>query len=534
MKIFNEDQLVDPGYLKAVIEEIEGPENQARKQESYKRWEVLKDRVKKYIIENLLMEMDETTVREMQSRASSINLFKKVVAKKARVYKTRPDRMVEMEANDEIFIQLQDLINLDSCMKKANRYLEAFRNCLIYIRPYMCYDQARATDGSPMWKYELRVLPPHMYDVIEDEQNPERARAYILSDYSPRNVSLEPYNNRRGTSSSHNSFRDGDNVNQRIADSPADRDKPEKKYIFWSTKYHFTCSEKGQIMSEDLENPIRMMPMVDLAKDRDGEYWSLGGEDLIEGSLLTNTLLTDYNFIQKIQGMGIFYLFGKNIPKQYKVGPNRAISIKVEDGDPTPQIGFASANPNLAELREGIAAQVALLLTTNDLGINSVAASLDGSNLNSALQEMVQHSEPLNAIEDDQQIFMDNESKVVDTITAWHNYFLDKGLLHSDLAELGKLPEIKYSLSFPMPEQYTPEATKLQNDKIRKELGIADEVTILAEHKGITEDEAEAEILRIQMRKNAKMASMMINNMGEESQDDDEDMDADDAQNEDE
>lgn len=513
MQIFNENELLDQNFRLSVIQEIEGQENQARKQESFKRWEVLKDRAKKYIIDMLLNEMDEETVREMEGRASNINLFKKVISKKARVYKTAPERTLQ-SGNEDQFVMMQDLINLNSTMKKTNRYLEAFRNCLVYIRPYKCHDESRS-DGEPVYKYHVKILPPHMYDVIEDEQDNEMARAYILSDFSPKTIQTEVYSQLRGRTGPTNSFRDGDDKNQIIADSPADKDQPEKHYIFWSNDYHFTCDEKGQLVGvvdeTDLINQIGELPFVDLAKDRDGSYWSVGGEDLIEGSLLTNMLLTDYNFIQKIQGMGIFYMFGKNVPKKYKVGPNRGITMQVEDGDPTPQIGFASANPNLTELREGIAAQIALLLSTNDLGMNSVSVKLDGSNFQSGIQELIQHSEPLNAIEDDQQIFLDNEQDIVRIASKWHNYFLEKKLLHSDFAQYGSMDDFDYKLSFPKPEQYQPEKQRLETYKMKKDLGIADEVLILMEDKGLTEQEAEQEILAIQERKNKKMARVLIN-----------------------
>jgi hypothetical protein len=513
MQIFNENELLDQNFRLNVIQEIEGQENQKRKEESFKRWEVLKDRAKKYIIDMLLNEMDEETVREMEGRASNINLFKKVISKKARVYKTAPERTLQ-SGNENQFVMMQDLINLNSTMKKTNRYLEAFRNCLVFIRPYKCHDESRS-DGEPVYKYHVKILPPHMYDVIEDEQDNEMARAYILSDFSPKTIQTEVYSQLRGRTGSKSSFRDGDDKNQVIADSPADKDQPEKHYVFWSNDYHFTCDEKGQLVGvvdeSDIVNQIGELPFVDLAKDRDGSYWSVGGEDLIEGSLLTNMLLTDYNFIQKIQGMGIFYMFGKNVPKKYKVGPNRGITMQVEDGDPTPQIGFASANPNLTELREGIAAQIALLLSTNDLGMNSVSVKLDGSNFQSGIQELIQHSEPLNAIEDDQQIFLDNEQDIVRIACKWHNYFLEKKLLHSDFAQYGSMDEFDYSLSFPKPEQYQPEKQRLETYKMKKDLGIADEVLILMEDKGLTEQEAEQEILAIQKRKNKKMARVLIN-----------------------
>lgn len=499
MKIADENQILDINFRKQVIESIEENENLSRKQESYKRYEVLKDRIKKYVLQNLLLEMDRETVEEMQSRVPVINLYKKVVSKKARVYQTAPARIVD---DQETFDILIDCVNLNTTMKKANRFVEAFKNCLVYVRPVKKGEQ---------YYVQLRVLAPHSYDVIEDHQNPEQARVVILSDYSNNSILVEQPPLDRGQRTFNQSFRDGDDKNQIIADSPADSDQPKKLYTFWSDNYHFTCDKQGNVVQapDDNLNPIGKLPFVGLAKDQDGSYWALGGEDLIDGTLLTNMLMTDLYFVAKVQGMGLFYFFGKGVPKTVKIGPNRALTHEVSEDDPTPQVGFASSSPPLQDHMEMVEQYIALLLTTNDLGVNAVASKLDGRSAISGVQELIQNSEPMNAVEDDQEMFRDAEPEIMDIVVRWHNYYFDKNALVPKFDELGKLPEFEYAPQFKPPVQYKTEEQKLASAKAKKDLGIADAIKLLMEVNDIDEAEAEEEFKKI-LERQIKERSMRL------------------------
>jgi len=415
MNLFNEDEVLDEKFRKEIIEEIEGPENTRRKAESYKRYEIYRDRIKKYILANLLQEMDEATVNEMQSRVATVNMYKKMVQKKARVYKDSPIR-VSITKDQDYLQSLVSLLNLNSTMKKVNKYVEAFRNCAVYAKPYLNH----AVDGK--WAQYLDVLAPHSFDVIEDMDNPQMPRAVILTHYKATTVVSSDNNpNNRTSTNLQSNFRDGDNKNQTIADSPNDK---KKEYIWWTKKYHFTTNEKGQIQNtgdeSGVDNPIGMLPFTFFSKDQDESFWSVGGEDMIDGCVLINTLLTDLYFIQKIQGMGLFYIFGANVPKTYKVGPNRAITMKVEEGEPTPQIGFASSNPPIDAHMKVVEQYIAFLLSTNDLGTSSVSGQLDASNATSGIHEIIQNSEPMTAIEDEQEQYKDKEQNILRAVNVYH------------------------------------------------------------------------------------------------------------------
>lgn len=505
MKQFNEDDILDPTFRGKILKEIQGPENQQRKADSYKRWEIYKDRVKKYILEQLQKELDPETLIEVESRTSTINVFKKVVNKKSRIYKTAPSRKVIQDKGDEEQLQkLVNCLNLDAEMKKVNRYTIAFKNCLVYVKPIL------DKDG---YRYKIVVLAPHEFDVIEDPQDKTVPRVIILSEYdSGITYSNESASDRTGKGLRTN-FRDGDDQDQVIADSPSDGDKT--KFIWWSDNYHFTTNEAGMIESgEEIENPIQRLPFVSFADCQDNEFWALGGEDLVEGQMLIGMLLTDLYFIAKVQGMGLFYYFGKGAPKNFKVGPNKALTAEVAEGDPTPQVGFASANPPLDQHMAMIEQYLALLLTTNDLAVNAIAGQLDASTATSGIHEIIQNSEPVNALEDEQEQYKDKEPEILEIAARWQNVYknTNEGLTPK-FDEIGEMPdETSYVLSFPSPKPMLSEKEQADIDKIKLEQGIKNKVDLMIEENPDLDRKQALELLMEKMKENIELMRESMNN----------------------
>ena len=522
MQIYNEEKLLDQDFRAMLIEEIEGEENVSRKKESFKRYEIYRDRIKKYILENLSLEMDEETVNEMQSRIATVNMFKKMVQKKARVYKNAPIRTPLVDGEGDYISSMVDLLNLNSTMKKVDRYKEAFRNVAVYNKPY----KNHAVDGK--WAHMLEVLAPHQFDVVEDQDNRSMVRAVILSHYSNKSVN-ENYSSpqNRNKSGLKGNFRDGDGKQQVIADSPGDENK---EYVFWSKNYHFTCNAKGEYINkddnedQDRSNPVNELPFTFFSKDQDNSFWSTGGEDIVDGSILINTLLTDLYFIAKVQGMGLFYMFGSNVPKTFKIGPNKAITMKVEEGEVTPSIGFASSNPPIGDHMTMIEQYVAFLLSTNDLGVNSIQGKLDGSSASSGIQEIIQNSEPMTAIEDEQEQYMDKESNILKIGNRWQQNLVDtKTGLSIGFNDIGSVDEVLYMLEFDKPQHFSNEVERLTAMKSRIDIGTINKVDAMIEENPKLSREDALESLLAKHEENMKLAITNASSFIDESTNDNED-----------
>ena len=521
MELFKEQDILDKKVRLRLIEEIEGPENKSRKMESLKRYEILKDRIKKYILQNLMKELDPETVQDMESRIATVNIYKKVIGKKARVYKTAPKRQAMEGTDQDQLDMLIDKVKLNVSMKKANKYLEAMLNTDVFVRPIKNVHEL-TDQGNPTWEYRVDPLAPHNYDVIEDANDNERAMGYLLSNFDTgTGVQGNETGERDSSGTITSNFRDGDNKDQTIADSPNDKDK---EYVWWGHTYHVTFNADGDIIADrsgdNNLNPIKQMPFVSLAKERDGSFWALGGDDLIEGSILINTILSDIYYIAKMHGTGLFYLFGKGVPKTHKVGPNQAITMNVEEGDPIPTIGFANANPQLSDHRELVEQYLAMLLTTNDLEPGSVQGSLSATSATSGVQEMIIKAEPMGSVENDQELFKDAEPEIVNIVGKWHNLYFDKGLLTRKLTAIGKLPaEIDYTIKFGAIQQFMNEKEKLEVIKSRLELKLDTIIdAMILDNPDLSRQDAELKLTE-DLKFRTEQAATAMANMIEEGSD---------------
>lgn len=511
MKIIREEQVLEQEYRIKVIEEINSEENIKRKNESYLRYQIYRDKIKKHIKENLLQELDPDTVDEMSNRISSVNIFKKMVSKKARVYKDTPKRET-VDDNQDWIDSMVDVLNLNTTMKKVNRYVEAFRNCLVYVKPYKDYS------FDSKWSYMLDVLAPHKFDVIIDEDNHKLLRGVVLSDFK-YNGDVEKQKNPTRTGDGTHKDTTGDHATE---------------YIFWTKSYHFTCDENGEIingaenLNEPLKNPIERLPFIPFSKDQDDSFWSIGGDDMVDGTILINTLLTDLYYIMRLQGFGLFYLFGAKVPEQYKVGPNKAITMKVEEGDPTPQIGFASSTPPIESHMAVVEQYIAFLLSTNDLGTNSVSGTLQASTAASGIHEMIINSEPTNAIEDEQEQYKDREPEILQVANNWQKVFIDGetglSLVYNDI---GYTDDVMYRLTFEKPVQYKSEVEKLDVIGKKIEQGIWNKVdALMADNPKLTREEA-LKVLLERAKENVKLMQNGIETFINGNDADDEDGDDD-------
>ena len=78
-------EIENPSYRRAIINEILGEENKARKEDAKTRFEVWKDKSHKFVKAQLEQELSPETVKDMPI-ISSINLTKAVVREKSAIY----------------------------------------------------------------------------------------------------------------------------------------------------------------------------------------------------------------------------------------------------------------------------------------------------------------------------------------------------------------------------------------------------------------------------------------------------------------
>jgi len=509
MRLKFENEILDQQKRKQVILEIESSENLRRKDESYRRYLCYKDQTLYYVIENLLRQFDFQTVLEMRYSISNISLVRKVIDKLSRVYSSGVKRTVSSGKDDgttneeatKVLEQLEKELDLNSKLKTANRYLKLHRNMSFYNKPCPVY----SADGqSVQWCLKPEVLQPHHYDVIENYFNRSEAMVHILSDYRPRIqnfTSLDPGVRPQMPTV----LPKGDGVDQTIADVPEDEGAGEKKkYIWWSENFHFTTDANGEIIPDPgnpgNENPFKTRMIVDYSIDSDNSFWAQGGQDLVDGGILINSMITHNNNVGIVQGYGQFYMTGTNLPKSIKVGPTKAIQIEYQkDEQAEPKLGFLSANPQLADLMKLVEAYVALLLTTNNLSTSGVSAQLaGGKDFASGISMIIDKAESLEDVSDQQQIFKDKEPCILEGVKAFLDTYRDQLVdCLKDLALPENLEQL-LSIEFVPPSPIQSEAEKLANYKTRMDLGLDNIITILMKDQpGLTEEQAKEKLLEM-------------------------------------
>ena len=496
MRLQSEKDLLNLQVRKQIIDEIKSDENQDRKREAYKRYLIYKDKTSAYVIDQLKKQFDQATVDEMRYCISNISIARKIIDKLARVYNAGVQRaIIEDESATDDLHDLEKELDFNTACKKTNKFLKLQKNLAFYVKP--C-----PVEIDEQIKYTIKLEPmnPYLYDAIESEYDRTQALAYVLSDFKYGTGSQ--YTTQDAATVGRTTggldiqqLPQGNGVDEIIADNPADSESGV--FIFWSNKYHFTCDESGRIISEGVDNPIKTNPIINFSIDQDGEFWALGGDDLIDGSVLVNSVLTHNQHIATTQGYGQFWMKGKNLPRNIKIGPTKAILMEYEEGEPAPELGFASASPQIDQLRAQAEAYIALLLTTNNLSTSSVASSLGTNNTApSGIAMMIDKAESREDTQDQQQIFLDKEPLIWEVVRRWLDIYRDA--LVPNLADKSIPEGFEMAIKFHDAPVVVSESEKLQNLKLRKELGLDTMVDLLMkDNPDLSEQDAEEKLKQI-------------------------------------
>lgn len=498
IKIFSDQDVLSEEFRKKVIEEINSPGNKSRKREMLKRQEVYRDNVIKWVMEALnSLNLRPETLQMMKNHAANISIAKKIVNKKARCYRgtiqrqaTGGDGKPDDEASGQISL-LAQMLQTNQQMQKADRFCVLQKNALPWIFPEMM--------PNGKWRLKSVTLTSSQYDVIENGRDPEKPAAVILSDYIDDQSNLMATPGGGWRSIDQASVRTDETA---IGDGPQSyKSKASNCFIWWTDTYHFTTNEKGQIMNSlspiDLKNPIGMIPGAPVAEDQDGSYWAAGGEDLIDGSVLVNVMLTDILSIMYLQGFGQLVLAGPNIPEQYQVGPNVALVMSTREGAEKPEAYLLQHNPPIDGWLRMIEQYVAMLLSTNDLSPSAIAIKLDAVNFPSGIAMLIEKSEAQGSVEDRRHNFSEAERRYWEIVRRWLEVY--EGLLDQQFEAVGQLPDdLDVSVRYSDAKEVTTEKERLEVMKLRKDLGLATQLDLVQmDNPSMTKEEAEAKLLEL-------------------------------------
>jgi hypothetical protein len=438
--------LLNPQVRKQIIDEILGEENKSRKAESLERFEILAGRQKKYIVEKLESEFSRKTVGEMR-KITSINIAQRVINEQASIYKTEPIRNYS-KTNDEQQEHIENIYKLARAnikLKKSNKIFKANQQSMLQVVP---------ADGI----IAFRTFWPHQVDVVPDETNPEKAFAVILSVF-------DKYQYIQGNS---NSISDPANVparqvnpsgqtidgrNQLIADGDDYKEKAAKRFEVWTNELNFMMDGNGNILSEEVENPIGKLPFVDISIDKDFEFWVRRNNSTFEFTVDQGAMLCDIATIIKLQGYAQAVIYAEKAPTDLTIGPTKVLFMELDPNKQTqPKFEFVSPSPDLGNTLAFYDSLLRVFLTSIGADPKTVSGSLDAKSFSSGVERLLAMIERFEASKDDIDLYRWAEEQVFELVKLWNNAYQGTDVFVQELRGPNIPDDSKLSVKFAEPQ----------------------------------------------------------------------------------
>ncbi len=494
------DYLSQSDRKKLIQETQDNDENIRRKEDSLKALEVYKGRQAQFILDKIFKELGPNAARNSRT-ITSINLTKKIVKEQASVYKNAPERSWSNlnEMQTEHVEKLYELCMVNVKMKKANEV-------------YKLADQSQLQIVLRDGKLDFRVLYPHHFDAVPSMENPEIAECYIISSFDKQRLFNDAYNDSSRGGKGYFS----DSINQKIGDP--DDYKSNQLFYWWTKDYNFITNGTGAYVDangvpltglneNDIKNPIGILPFVDIATDKDFEFYVRSGYNTVNFTTDLGLLLSDVSEIARLQGFSQAIISSVEEPKDLTIGPRRAIWLKIApnaDAASRPSFEFQSPSPDLGNSLQLISNFMSMYLTSQGVSPKLVNATGVTESFTSGVDRFLNMLERFEASQDDMALFESVEKKAWNIVKAWNNTYYnvtDNGFV-PELAGVSIPEDSEISIKYSKPEMVLGETDKLTAIEKRLDLGLISQIEAIAIDRGVTKEIAEemaGEIMESQM-----------------------------------
>lgn len=483
---------------KHIIQQLDSDENKHRKAESFKQCEIYSDRMYQYVSERLREFNKENTVKEIPIIAS-INLARRIVKEESSIYKECPQRSLSGSSDDqqEVAHQIYQDMGIDSKLMRSNELYKLQSQGMIQIIP---------KDG----KLKARVLKMHHFDAIPDPNDPERALAIIISGFD-RSDLMENYKDRtatgfQGRSATHRKGTTNMH-NEDIAD-PDDSMIEKKRLVWWTEGHHFMTNGRGEIIDDsgavitdpetDLTNPLGMLPFVDIAMNKDFEYFVREGSMITDFTVDFNSILSEMEQVMRMQGFSVGVLKAPDalMPENIVVGPNNILKLTV-DVETQGETDFSYASPNAdipgsIQLTEFI---LASFLSSRGLDPSTVSGKPSANKSSSGIERLLSMIEKFEATKEDYNLYEYVEKKIWKIVKGWHNSLIDTETLDQKYRTTAFSEDAEISVMFNTPEMVQTQKEQMELISLKLDEGLMSKVDAIMELENIKEPEAAQERL---------------------------------------
>jgi hypothetical protein len=499
--------LLDAAVRKKIIDEIKGQENVRRKMNEQRKFDIYRKRQAGYVIERLRSEFDVKTVNAMR-KVLSINPCKRIVDEQASLYVEEPERHFS-DANDEEKDQIKEIYEcgkIDPQLRLANRYYKLHGQSALYVLP----------KGG---KIVARALTPKDYDVVPDVDDPEKAFAYVLNVFDPLSqpggMASNPvdWSDNRYSQSSATPI--NDRKNQTIADANDRSALAGQRFVFWTDELHLTCDGNGELISGkgNNKNPIGELPFIDIANEKDFQFFVQVGSDVTDFVIDFLTQLSDLANTCRLQNYSQATISSVNPPTNVEVGPNKVLWLQVDpnaDIGTRPEFAYTSPSPDIMGSLEFLNAQLKMFLSSVGLNPGTVSGKNEMEKFTSGIDHLLANLDKFKASKEDMDIFRDVENQLFDLIRDWQEVMFDvtdDEALDDELKATRLSEEIKLDMAYHEPQAVmTQTETEDSVIKLRKE-GLMTKVEAVKRIYGVEKDKAEEIVAELDAEKAANAAS---------------------------
>lgn len=400
---------------KNIIQNIKSEENISRKREHQKRFDVFRERQDRYILERLEREFSAQTLQTMR-KVLSINLVPRIIKEMSSIYTNEPIRSFARPGGEikdtevDQALALYEECNINWQMQKANEFKNLHKQCALMAVPNM--------KGS----FNVRAIQPMHYDVIPQADDMEKAFAYILNvfDFDLHKTAK----NNESEITQRSGYFQQDQVNQPIADDD-DRRAVLDRYVVWTDELHFTMNGRGEIVGDLLPNPIGRLPFVDIAEDKDFQFFVRRGANEVDFALDLALLLSDLSNIIRLQGYSQAVMASEKQPQDLNVGVQKVLWLPIDPNrpGPDPKFEFVSPSPDIAGSLQYVENVINIFLSSRGLDPGTVSGKGEARSFSSGIERLLAMLDKFEATKTDFSLFKNAEKELFDILKLWSNEF---------------------------------------------------------------------------------------------------------------
>lgn len=466
-----------------LIDHIESQDNLGRKASSYRASEILNDRLKPYVIEELREQFDENSIKEIPV-VSSINIAKRIVNALACIYREAPVRGFPELTEDQVE-QVKTLYSDMELNKKLNLANKCFKNhdqCLVQIVP---------KNG----RLYPRILKPHQWDIIPSMTDPDEAAGYIISAYDNYSELIEAADE-PGTATGQMTAYEANSRNYKSQKAVEQTTKKKRLYLVWTMEENYFMNHDGDFVGEVMPNPLRdfgMMPFVEIHGEKEFEYWVRAQNTYADFTIDFCVNLSSVSQVVRMQGFAQAILKGhpEMMPESLMMGPTKCLKLPVD-----PQAGvdtdfeFAQPGSDIAGSIQFLEVLLAAFLSSNGIDPKTVSLKGESQQFNSGLERMLAMIEKVSASREDYDTFEKVEYKIWKLIKAWLLVLNNTDTL-DEKYQIGSFDfDTPMTIEFAAPEMVKSDMEELDIIQREIDLGISSPVRAIMQREQVTREVA--------------------------------------------